>query len=196
MLKKFHPLIDRYVTKQNAPNLITFGRIGVVVLLALLIAFRPGFSLLIFWLFVIAAASDYADGYLARKWNAVSAFGAMMDQISDKLLVVLMLVYLVKYDVGGMIVLPSLAIILRELYVSGLREYMAGKHIAVPVSKSGKWKTAIQLIAIGAIQFGVAYGAPDIEAIGGLLLLIAAFLAIYSAAEYTKSVLPHVSGKK
>lgn len=176
-------------TKKNAPNLLTFGRIGAVAILAIVMVSTPGSSQLIFWLFAIAAASDWLDGYLARRWKATSQLGAMLDQISDKLLVVLMLIYLIKYDIGGMIILPSLIIIMREVYVSGLREFLALKKVAVPVSNAGKWKTASQLAAIGAIQFGVAYNMLNVQTIGGILLLIAAALAAYSAYEYTKNTI-------
>jgi CDP-diacylglycerol--glycerol-3-phosphate 3-phosphatidyltransferase len=177
------------LTKKNTPNLLTFGRIAAVVLLLLVMLQVPGYSQLVFWIFLVAAISDYLDGYLARKWKATSQFGAMLDQISDKLLVVLMLVYLIKYDIGGMIILPSLLIILREIYVSGLREVLALKKIPLPVSGAGKWKTASQLVAIGMIQFGVAYNMPNVQTIGGIALLIAAGLAVYSAYQYTRNTL-------
>ncbi len=193
MLHAFLSRISSALNKKNIPNIITFGRIAMVLVLALIVVFRPGFSELIFWLFAVAALSDYLDGYLARRWKATSAFGAMMDQISDKLLVVLMLVYLLKYDIGGMLVLPALVIILREVYVSGLREFMALKKVPMPVSKTGKWKTATQLAAIGALLWGVAYSMRDVQAIGGILLLVSAFLAAYSAVEYTKRVAGKIS---
>jgi cardiolipin synthase (CMP-forming) len=192
MLGRREGLVAEMLTKKNIPNLITFGRIAAVALLLLVVIRAPGYSQLVFWIFLIAAISDYLDGYLARKWKATSALGAMLDQISDKLLVVLMLVYLIKYDIGGMFVLPSLLIILREIYVSGLREFLALKKIALPVSTAGKWKTASQLVAIGAIQFGVAYNLHGIQTIGGILLLIAAGLAVYSAYEYTRSTLAKI----
>lgn len=180
------------LTKKQLPNTLTFGRIGIVVVLLLITFYAPGYTQLLFWLFAIAAVSDYLDGYLARKWKAASNFGAMLDQISDKLLVAVTLIYLIKYDVNWLLILPGSLIILRELYVSGLREFLALRKVSLPVSLGGKWKTAIQLIAIGTFLFGIAYGIPVFQMLGRLLIWAAAGLALYSAYTYTKATLPHI----
>lgn len=178
--------------KKQLPNTLTFGRVGIVLLLLLIMFYAPGWTQLLFWLFAIAAVSDYLDGYLARKWKATSTFGAMMDQISDKLLVAVTLIYLIKYDVNWMLVLPGTLIILRELFVSGLREFLALKKIPLPVSVGGKWKTMIQMVAIGTFLFGIAYNVPAFQMLGRLLIWAAAALALYSAYEYTKAALPEI----
>ena len=105
-------------------------------------------------IFSVAATTDYVDGYLARNWQQQSLFGRWLDPIADKLLVAAAVVMLVGF--GRAPLLPSLVIVLREITVSGLREYMAEVSVGLPVSRLAKWKTAVQMTAIGFLLVGSA----------------------------------------
>ena len=102
----------------------------------------------------MAATTDYVDGYLARNWQQQSLFGRWLDPVADKLLVAAAVVMLVGFDRAPL--LPSLIIVLREITVSGLREYMAEVSVGLPVSRLAKWKTAVQMTAIGFLLVGSA----------------------------------------
>ena len=196
------------LTRAQIPNALTFFRVAAVPL-ALVLMVMPEFlerDGLLFWLFVLASLTDFLDGYLARKWNATSAIGAMLDPVADKLLVALMLLYLLlRYPP---LLLPVAVIILRELYISGLREFLAARQIALPVSRGGKLKTAMQMLGIGLIFAAplVAHIAPDmpgdngpfpaemsaglgVSLLGGGCIWIAALLALWSAWGYTRAAL-------
>jgi CDP-diacylglycerol--glycerol-3-phosphate 3-phosphatidyltransferase len=178
--------------KKNIPNLITMVRVAlipfllvVITLFPALVSRFPSLPAIIFYVFVVAALSDYVDGYLARKWNVVSPFGTMMDQISDKLLVVVMLLFLIRYTSVPLI--PIGIIILREIYVSGLREYMALRAMAMPVSKGGKWKTALQMLAIACMLGALAFHITLAGNAGVILLWASALMSLISAFQYTRA---------
>ncbi|MES2984343.1 MAG: CDP-diacylglycerol--glycerol-3-phosphate 3-phosphatidyltransferase [Pseudomonadota bacterium] len=147
------------LTRQQIPNLLTFARVAAVPISLALMLLAPRHATPIFWIFLAAALTDYLDGYLARRWNAITPLGTMLDQISDKLLVATMLLYLLLM-MGLPLLLPVAVIILRELYISGLREFLALRAIALPVSKSGKWKTALQMAAITLLLGTQAFNPP------------------------------------
>jgi cardiolipin synthase len=175
--------------KTKIPNALTFARMAAVLVALLVIVKMPQFRALLFWIFLLAALTDFLDGYLARKWHTESALGALFDPVADKLLVALMLLYLLKLDQRWELILPVALIILRELYVGGLREFLGLRGKALPVSRGGKWKTAVQMVAIGGMLFGIAYGAQSAWMIGRLLLWVAALLAVLSAFDYTRKTL-------
>ena len=140
--------------------------------------------------FFIAALTDFLDGLLARKWELTSDYGAMLDQIADKLIVTTALVILVGLNIAGM--LPVIIILLREIWVSGLREYVGGQGKKLPVQKTGKLKTTVQMVAIIALLMGapglrLASDGLAVLNIGHVLLWIAAALAAWSACGYTLS---------
>lgn len=185
------------MNKQHIPNLLTFFRVAVVPLVLVLAAMYPGERQAIFWLFVAASLTDFFDGYLARKWNAISPLGTMLDPIADKLLVTVVLLYLMEYATAP---IAAVGIILcRELYIAGLREFLALRNIALPVSKGGKWKTAVQLIAITLLLLAVSYATPFLVInqqfllnawnIGVILLWVSAMMALLSAVNYTRAAL-------
>ena len=176
-------------TKQRIPNLLTFGRVLAVPLALALMAWNVGTWPLLL-LFAAAAITDFFDGYLARKWNAVSPLGTMLDPIADKLLVALMLFYLAV--VTQLALLPIALILLRELYISGLREFLALRGVALPVSKGGKWKTAVQMLAILVLYSADALKIPELWDSGMVLLWISVALAIWSAAQYTRAAWPNL----
>src|ERR1700755_1243178 len=149
----------------SIPNLITLGRILLVPVFVVAFAL-PGdpARLVAFLVFCVAGASDALDGLAARKFNAGSEFGRMLDPIADKILVAVALLMLVaegsisQFDLnlhmnlGGLLrLVPALIILTREILVSGLREFLAGAKVSLPVTAVAKFKTAIQMVAIGAM---------------------------------------------
>ena len=176
------------LSKESTPNLLSVLR-ALLVVPALSVWWLQSFTLsypFLLGIFSLAAVSDFIDGYLARKWQVQSPFGAMIDQITDKLVVVTFLVILLVDQAVWW--LPALVIILREIYVSGLREYLALAQIPMPVSGLGKWKTAIQMLAILALLGTVVFAAPLLALVGNLLFIIAALLALISAVQYSRAL--------
>jgi cardiolipin synthase (CMP-forming) len=138
------------------PNILTLSRIAVIPAVVALLFERDAWAA---WaamgLFAAACITDWFDGYLARLWREESLIGRFLDPIADKLLVAAVIVMLVAVDrVSGPTVLPAVIILLREVLVSGLREFLAGLRVSVPVSRLAKWKTAVQMIALGFLIVG------------------------------------------
>jgi CDP-diacylglycerol--glycerol-3-phosphate 3-phosphatidyltransferase len=171
--------------KQTLPNILTGFRIAVIPVICLLV-FIPyaEAAWAAFVLFVLAAVSDFFDGYLARIWNARSVLGRVFDPIADKLLVGALLLCLVA---NGTIVtidlIPATAIILRELLVSGLREYLGPLGIVLPVSKLAKWKTTAQLVSLAMLL--LAFPLPVWTA-GLIMLWLAAGLSVWTGWDYLR----------
>lgn len=177
------------ITKQQIPNLLTYARVLAVPLaLGFMLSGAGAWPLLV--IFVVASVTDFFDGYLARKWNATSAVGAMLDPLADKLLVALMLLYLVT--AADVPLLPVVVILLREIYVSGLRESLALRQIPLPVSKGGKWKTALQMVAISFLLLSLTMSWAQIWQPSVWLLYVSALLAFWSGVQYTRAALPHL----
>ena len=185
----------------NAPNLVTFSRI---VLLPLIIGLyylpdswlsEPGRNAAATLVFVLAAATDWLDGYLARRLNQTSAFGAFLDPVADKLIVVgalIALLYLNRVDM-----LVALIIIGREIAISALREWMAklGQSGSVTVAFVGKVKTASQMVAIPLLLYhDELFGLISTLWLGTVLINIAAVLTVISMAHYLRRALPHAGG--
>ncbi|HEY0266825.1 MAG TPA: CDP-diacylglycerol--glycerol-3-phosphate 3-phosphatidyltransferase [Rhizomicrobium sp.] len=193
------------------PNALTILRIVLVPVLAVTFVI-PGdvARLMAFAVFVIAGVSDWLDGFAARKLNAGSDFGRMLDPIADKVLVAVALMMLVaegtftRYNVNtGMLSLvklvPALIILSREILVSGLREFLAGTRVSVPVTAVAKFKTAIQMVAIGAMiltPLADTYvpGIPSLTyaAIAYGLLYVAAALTVYTGVIYFRNGVAHL----
>ncbi|NBX52233.1 MAG: CDP-diacylglycerol--glycerol-3-phosphate 3-phosphatidyltransferase [Proteobacteria bacterium] len=138
------------------PNFLTLLRI---ILIPLLIGafYIPGMlsNVITAFLFGMAAITDYFDGYLARSMRVQSNFGRCLDPIADKLLVIITIVMLIKFNpTNPWILFPGLIIIAREVLVSGLREYLAEVNVRVPVSILAKYKTAVQMFGIGGLLLG------------------------------------------
>lgn len=153
------------------PNILTLSRIVAVPLLAALL-WWPTWSLgywLAFVLYGLMAITDYFDGHLARSSGAVSKLGIFLDPIADKIMVASVILVLTAQGylrgpyVGDLHVIAGLIILIREIAVSGLREFLASAQISVPVTKLAKWKTTLQLVALGAlIGGGAVHGPPPI----------------------------------
>ncbi len=176
----------------STPNLLTVSRIVCIpVLVAMFYVDGDWARYVACAVFVIAATTDYVDGYLARSWQQQSLFGRWLDPVADKLLVASAIVMLVGYDHAPL--LPSLVIVLREITVSGLREYMAEVSVGLPVSRLAKWKTAVQMTAIGFLLVGDAGpGWLPVEGIGWWGLWIAALLTLVTGWDYLQAGLRHM----
>ena len=176
----------------DLPNLLTFSRIAAIPLLVLLVALRrPATDLAACVLFSAAAITDYYDGKLARSRRQQSNLGRMLDPIADKLLVGAALMMLVGVNrLSGVSLYPAIVIMLREILVSGLREYLAGIRIGLPVTPLAKWKTGFQMGALGTLLAGdstahlLHIGFLPVSLIGEAMLWIAAGLTLWTGWDY------------
>ena len=177
----------------NLPNILSLLRIALIPVL-IGCYFLP-FETASIWatiVFAIASLTDWLDGYLARKWNQTSPFGAFIDPVADKLIVAIALVLVLYKTPEWYVLIPVVVIIGREITVSALREWMAevGERNAVKVSFVGKLKTAFQMLSIGCLIFhNSLWGLPIFE-IGITLLYVASALTISSMWSYLKAAWP------
>ena len=180
----------------SLPNLLTFSRIIVIpLLIAAFYLETPWSNWVPLGLFAAASITDFLDGYFARTQNLQSSLGKFLDPIADKLLIASTILMLVAVDrIFGWSVLPALVILLREILVSGLREFLAELRVSVPVSALAKWKTAIQMVALGFLLSGEAGDAVLSFAAEGLATSIgfaglwaAAVLTIYTGWDYLRA---------
>jgi cardiolipin synthase len=180
---------------KHLPNILTFSRILVIP--ALIVTFYfPGRTA--DWtalaLFCAAGITDFLDGYVARQHGYASSLGQFLDPVADKLLVASVIVMLV-FDgrIAGLTVLAGVVILSREILVSGLREFLAEIRVGVPVSRLAKWKTGVQMLALGFLLSGEAgdaiLPATDIGRVG---LWIAALLTIFTGYDYLRAGLAHI----
>ena len=184
------------------PNLLTLSRIlAVPILVFLLWKPAPYDYLITFVLYCIVGITDYFDGYLARAQERISRLGQFLDPIADKIMVASVLVMLMasrKADGDAPIiqdwtVIPALIILLREIMVSGLREFLAELKVYVPVSALAKWKTTFQLVALGALILGGAFPAQYwIHMVGVTSLWAAAALTLVTGWDYLRVGLKHM----
>jgi cardiolipin synthase (CMP-forming) len=186
----------RFSEVWNLPNILTYGRIVAV----------PAVAGLLLWggeterwvavaIYVAAAITDFFDGYLARLWQQQSSLGRMLDPIADKVLVAVVLLVLASDGIlAGGHIWAAIIIISREVLVSGLREYLGGLRVSVPVTRIAKYKTAVQLVAIGFLIAGPAGDRviPHTTWIGLAGLWIAAGLTLYTGYDYFRAGLRHV----
>ncbi|AFJ02240.1 CDP-diacylglycerol--glycerol-3-phosphate 3-phosphatidyltransferase [Methylophaga frappieri] len=177
----------------NIPNWLSLLRVFLIpVLMVLYFVPHPAAPLAATGVFIFAAITDWLDGYLARRWQQTSAFGAFIDPVADKLIVVVTLLLILFKTPTWFILLPVIVIVFREIMISALREWMAelGARSTVQVSAMGKWKTTFQMIAIGCLIFyKPLFGLPVFE-IGVGLLYLAAILTLWSMIRYLKAALP------
>jgi cardiolipin synthase (CMP-forming) len=182
----------------SLPNLLTLSRI-LAIPLVVASFYVPGDYARWFAcaLFSAAGITDWLDGHVARRWEQQSELGRFLDPIADKLLVAATLFMLVakgRFSTEWSL-LPALVILCREILVSGLREYLAGLRVGMPVSRLAKWKTAIQMVAIGVLIVGDAGPAfLPVTAIGELLLWLAALLTLMTGYDYLRAGLAHMTG--
>ncbi|SON57041.1 CDP-diacylglycerol-glycerol-3-phosphate 3-phosphatidyltransferase [Hartmannibacter diazotrophicus] len=180
----------------SLPNILTYLRIVAVpaVAASMYIEGDAG-RWCAFGLFAFASITDYLDGYLARAWKQQSALGRMLDPIADKLLVAVSLLVLTgEGTIGGWSLWAAVIILMREIFVSGLREFLAELKVSVPVSWLAKWKTTVQLVAIGFLLTGDAGDKvlPGAYEIGLTLLWAAAIVTLYTGYDYLRAGLVHL----
>ncbi|HZP20702.1 MAG TPA: CDP-diacylglycerol--glycerol-3-phosphate 3-phosphatidyltransferase [Bauldia sp.] len=191
------------------PNLLTYFRVLAVPLLVASY-YLEGYigRWLSLTIFLIACVSDFFDGYLARVWKQTSALGRLLDPIADKLLVATSLMLLVSdHVIGGWSLVAALIILTREIFVSGLREFLAELRVPVPVTRLAKWKTTLQMVAIGFLLVapagnsvfpGVLVPTPvgtyvgPITFIGLTLLWISALITLYTGYDYFRAGWRHL----
>lgn len=181
----------------SLPNLLTYGRLVAVPAVAACLFWPDEFGMrwLALAIYALAAITDYLDGYLARAWSQQSAIGRMLDPIADKVLVAATLLMLAASgDIRSWSLWAAIIILAREILVSGLREFLAGLRVSVPVSTVAKWKTAMQLVALGFLIVGPAGDAvlPYSSQIGVVLLWVAALLTLYTGWDYMRAGIRHL----
>jgi cardiolipin synthase len=183
------------------PNLLTLSRIfAVPILVFLLWRPTPIDYAVTFILYSIVGITDYFDGYVARAQGRISRLGQFLDPIADKIMVAAVLVMLISSrkanpvpEIGGLHIIPALVILLREIIVSGLREFLAPLNVSMPVSTLAKWKTTLQLVALGALILGGAFPADNwIHLVGLGSLWLAAALTLFTGYDYLRIGLRHM----
>lgn len=172
---------------KDVPNILTVLRIILIPIICITFLFQRELSAI---LFVFACITDFLDGYLARKYNAESIFGTMLDPIADKVLVTSLLILLVSF--GDVQVLPVLIIIAREFIVSGLRDFSATINIKIPVSNLAKIKTSVQMLAITVLMldseiFSWCY----MYELGQCLIWVTTLLTVITGFSYIKILVRH-----
>jgi cardiolipin synthase (CMP-forming) len=153
-----------------------------------------------FVLYCLVGITDYLDGYLARAWGSISKLGQFLDPIADKIMVGAVLVMLISSrkenpvpEIAGLHIIAALIILLREIIVSGLREYLAALRVSVPVSALAKWKTTFQLVALGAlILAGAVPHMPWVHVVGIACLWAAAALTLITGYSYLRTGIRHM----
>jgi cardiolipin synthase (CMP-forming) len=192
------------------PNILTLSRIVALPLLAFLLwwpNWQYGYGLA-FVLYCLMGITDYFDGYLARTSGAVSRLGIFLDPIADKIMVATVILTLTAQGilrgpyVGDMHVIAGLIILVREIAVSGLREFLGGLQVSVPVSRLAKWKTTFQLVCLGALILGVALPEWTVQVarltinfphtVGLTTLWAAAVLTVITGWDYLRVGLKHM----
>ncbi|EWG99907.1 CDP-diacylglycerol--glycerol-3-phosphate 3-phosphatidyltransferase [Halomonas sp. BC04] len=178
----------------NIPNILTLARIAFIPLLVVFFYLPFSWSMPVAaGLFALAAVTDWLDGYLARRWDQATSFGAFLDPVADKLMVAVALALLIERFDSVWLTLPALVIIGREIVISALREWMAemGKRGSVAVSWLGKVKTTLQMIAL-LLLLAFPPGT-QFALLGIATLYVAAILTLWSMVLYLRSAWPHLS---
>jgi cardiolipin synthase (CMP-forming) len=179
----------------SLPNLLTYGRIiAIPALVACFFLQRDLGNWLAMSIFIAAGVSDFLDGYLARAWEQQSAIGRMLDPIADKLIVSAALLMLAAdQTIAGWSLWAGVVILCREILVSGLREFLGTLSVGVPVTQLAKWKTVVQMVAIGFLLAGSAGDKiwPYTTLFGLTLLWLAAILTLYTGYDYLRAAIRH-----
>ena len=178
----------------NLPNILTLFRLALLpAMIVLFFIPAPWAAVTCLALYVAGAITDYLDGWVARKYNQVSAFGTFLDPISDKIFVTAILLMLVATDrIENIWVVLVIIILVREFVVSGLREFLGPKGVSVPVSGLAKWKTATQMFATGILIIGPFSTLANVS--GHAALLAATILTVMTGWDYLKSGWVHLKG--
>ena len=185
----------------SLPNLLTLSRIlAVPILVFLLWRPAPVDYAITFVLYCIVGITDYFDGYVARAQGRISRLGQFLDPIADKIMVGAVLIMLISSrkanpvpEIAGLNIIPALVILLREIIVSGLREFLAELKVSIPVSALAKWKTTLQMVALGALILGGAVPQMEwVHLVGLVCLWLAAALTLLTGYDYLRIGLRHM----
>ncbi len=184
----------------SVPNLLTYGRVAAVpVVVGCLFWSEIGWMRWVaLGVFVAAGITDFLDGYLARALSQQSALGQMLDPIADKLLVAAVLMMLVAdHTIVSYSLSAAIIILCREILVSGLREFLADLKVSIPVSRIAKWKTTLQLVALGFLIAGPSGDEllPGTTLIGLTLFWVSALLTLYTGWDYLKAGLKQMAAE-
>jgi len=182
----------------NLPTNLTLLRIALIPLLAVVFYMPWQYAnVACMLIFLLAGITDWLDGYLARKMQLETPFGAFLDPVADKLMVAIVLVLLVEQQHSAYLAIPAAIIIGREITIASLREWMAeiGKRAKVKVSELGKWKTTAQMLSIGFLLYREDLLGLPINLIGYGLLYIAAALTLWSMVSYLRAALAAIVEK-
>lgn len=190
--------------KSDLPNIVTLSRLIVLPpMIVLFLIPKPWAAWTLLGIYTIGAVSDYLDGYLARLYNQSSPVGVFLDPIADKLFVGAVLFMLTATErLVGWWAVPALIILMREIFIAGLREFLGPKEISIPVSRLAKWKTGVQMGMIGFLimwPFVQPYWfSATVEWIGKIGLLAAMALTVKTGIDYARIAWPHLraSGPK
>ncbi len=184
----------------SVPNILTYGRVAAVPVVAGCL-FWPEIAWMrwvALGIFIAAGITDFLDGYLARAWSQQSRLGQMLDPIADKLLVSAVLMMLVAdHTIASYSLSAAIVILCREILVSGLREFLADLKVSIPVSNIAKWKTGLQLGALGFLIAGPSGDeiVPGVTTTGLVLLWLSALLTLYTGWDYLKAGLKEIIGE-
>ena len=180
----------------SIPTLLTYFRIVLIPIFVVLF-FLPysWVNDVVTTIFIVAAVTDWLDGYLARKLNQASRFGAFLDPVADKLIVGAALVLLVQANPTPLMAIASVVITGREIAISALREWMAeiGERAQVSVSNIGKWKTTAQMVALTMLLYRDPLWGVSMHTVGMVLLYVAVVLTLWSMVLYLKAAWPVLS---
>ncbi|KRA40294.1 CDP-diacylglycerol--glycerol-3-phosphate 3-phosphatidyltransferase [Devosia sp. Root635] len=174
------------------PNLITIARIlAIIPIVWLVMQGDIVLRLVALVIYVIAAASDWLDGYLARAWNQYSPFGRMLDPIADKLLVGILIAALAwDGSFSGWDMIPACTILFREFFIPGLREFLGNIKVVLAVTWLAKWKTTLQLVALAAVLLERIV--PGLGLVSDILLWVAGALTLWTGWQYLRASWPHL----
>jgi len=189
----------------NLPNRLTLFRMLMIPVIVMClyweldapveIAFMENYLHVIsFIIFILASITDFFDGYIARKRNIVTVFGSFLDPIADKFLVVSTIIMLMYLDRIHPLMVTLL--VLREMYMTSLRLLALSEEVDVPVSSMGKWKTGTQMVAIPMLLLGIELWGIDLIMLGTALLYLSALLSLWSALQYSLSMLKKLQDKR
>jgi cardiolipin synthase len=176
------------------PNIITIARIAAIVpIVALVMHGAPAARSVALFLYIAAAVSDWVDGYLARAWGQYSDLGRMLDPIADKILVIILIAVLAwDRSFSALDMIPVVAILLRETFIPGLREFLGNKTVVLPVTQLAKWKTTIQLVALAFVLAEPIV--PGLGLVSDLILWAAGIITLWTGWDYLRASWPHLSG--
>ena len=183
------------IIKNNLANILTVARLFMLPVIIALFFAEEAWGGIAIWLcvlvYAIAAATDFFDGYIARKYNQITDFGTFLDPISDKIFVSTLLILLVAFGkIEGLWIICVILIFAREFLVSGLREFLGPKDVQMPVTKLAKWKTMVQMLSLGFLM--IAGYAPYALELGQVLLALATGLTIITGISYMMVGLKHM----